>query len=79
MHPNLIAMNNTVVVITEREGVRETREFRLETYQGARTQLRTTLNNLGYIVKAIMDKDIAIELKVPGVTDESGPLENAVY
>lgn len=68
-------MNNTVVVITERDGLRETREFRVETYQGARAQLRTTLNNLGYNVKAIMDKDIALELKVPGVSMESGPIE----
>ena len=66
-------MQNTVVVITEKEGKRETREFRVETYQGARTQVRTTLNSLGYEVKAIMDKDIALDLKVPGVTLDSGP------
>jgi hypothetical protein len=68
-------MKNTVVVITEKDGHRETREFRVETYQGARTQIRTTLNNLGYEVKAIMDKDIALELRVPGISMESGPDE----
>ena len=66
-------MENTIVVITQKEGRRETREFRVETYSGARTQVRTTLNSLGYEVKAIMDKDIALELKVPGVTEDSGP------
>ena len=68
-------MRNTVVVITEKDGHRETREFRVETYEGARTQVRTTLNRLGYAVKAIMDKDIALELQVEGVSEDSGPDE----
>ncbi len=66
-------MQNTVVVITQKDGRRETREFRVSTYQSSRTQIRTTLNSLGYEVKAIMDKDIALELGVPGVTEDSGP------